>query len=67
MGENELMKIFYVMCLLLGIVVLALVLVAFGWNISSKIFGTHMTEECLPGETLAHIPLEIKQLCRRIE
>jgi hypothetical protein len=61
------MKVFYVMCLILGAVVLALVLVAFGWNISSKIFGTYMTEECTPGESIASIPLEIKQLCRRTE
>jgi hypothetical protein len=61
------MKVFYVMCLLLGAIVLALVLVAFGWNISSKIFGTYVTEECLPGETMANIPREIKQLCVKVE
>jgi hypothetical protein len=61
------MKIFYIMCLMLGAIVLCLVLVAFGWSISSKIFGTYMTEECYPGETLAHIPLEIKQLCVKVE
>jgi len=61
------MKVFYVMCLMLGAIVLALVLVAFGWSISSKIFGTYMTEECTPGESITGIPLEIKQLCRRTE
>ena len=61
------MKVFYVMCLMLGAIVLALVLVAFGWSISNKIFGTYMTEECLPGESIAGIPLEIKQLCIKVE
>jgi hypothetical protein len=60
------MKVFYVMCLLLGALVLALTLIAFGWSIGSKIFGTYMTEECYPGEKLAHIPLEIKQLCVKV-
>lgn len=61
------MKIFYIMCLLLGALVLALAFIAFGWSISNKIFGTRVTEECYPGESLAHIPLEIKQLCIRTE
>lgn len=61
------MKVFYVMCLVLGAVVLVLSLIAFGWSIAHKINGTYMTEECFPGEKLAHIPLEIKQLCVKVE
>lgn len=60
-------EVFYVMCLLLGAIVLALGLVAFGLSISEKIFESHVTVECYPGKILEHIPLEIKPLCVRIE
>lgn len=61
------MKIFYVLMMTLGVVVLALSLVALGWEIAYRYSARHVTEECLPGKTLAHIPLEIKQLCVRTE
>jgi hypothetical protein len=60
-------EVFYIMCLLLGAIVLALVLVVFGWSITDKYFGEHVTVECYPGKTLEHIPLEIKPLCIRTE
>ena len=61
------MKTFHIMMMLMSLLVLALALVAFGWYVSHKIFGTHVTVECYPGQTLAHIPLEIKQLCIKVE
>lgn len=61
------MKVFYVMIMALGVIVLALSLVALGWEIAYRYSDRHATVECYPGEKLAHIPLEIKQLCVRTE
>jgi len=61
------MKIFYVMIMLLAMIVLALSLVALGWEIAYRYSARQATQECSPGESMANIPLEIKQLCRRTE
>jgi hypothetical protein len=61
------MKVFYVMIMTVGVCVLALSLVALGWEIAERYSARHATVECYPGETLAHIPLEIKPLCIRTE
>jgi len=67
MDKGEPMKIFYVMVMLLAVIVLALSLVALGWEIAYRYSKPRVTEVCSPGETLAHIPLEIKQLCVKVE
>lgn len=59
--------ILYITILVVALCILALALVAFGWEMAERYSRHHVTVECYPGETLAHIPLEIKQLCIRTE
>ena len=59
--------ILYITILVVALCILALSLVALGWEIAERYSARHATVECYPGETLAHIPLEIKPLCIRTE
>jgi len=59
--------ILYITIVVVTVCILALALVAFGWELAERYSRSHVTVVCYPGETLAHIPLEIKQLCIRTE
>jgi heme/copper-type cytochrome/quinol oxidase subunit 2 len=67
MDKGEPMRILYMLMMMLAVIVLALSLVALGWEIAYRYSARQATQECTPGESMVNIPLEIKQLCRRTE
>jgi hypothetical protein len=60
-------EILYFTIVAVALCVLALSLVALGWELTERYSARHVTVECYPGQTLEHIPLEIKPLCIRTE